>query len=99
MVPSGNFEFASGSPIKKVTLKHHELGFEMTPHICSECGSVLAKTADDDRFRGVHIVFAGTLDGDAADKAELTQPQMELWTKYRHGWVKPLDIPQKVGFE
>ncbi|TKA69122.1 hypothetical protein B0A55_08874 [Friedmanniomyces simplex] len=79
LVPSSNFHFAPGAPVKTVSLKHHVEGIEMTPHFCSNCGSLLCKTADDERFRGLHIV--------------------ELWTKYRLGWVKALDVKQCIGFE
>ena len=59
----------------------------------------MCKTADDDRFRGMHIVMAGTLDTEEGQDSKVTAPQAELWTKYRLDWVKPLDVKQCVGFE
>ncbi|KAK3637389.1 hypothetical protein LTR56_008719 [Elasticomyces elasticus] len=97
LVPSTNFAFSEGSPVKTTTLKHHVEGMTLTPHFCGNCGSFICKTVDDDRFRGCHIVMAGTLD---AENDHVAKPEMELWTKYRLDWVKPLDgVRQCVGFE
>ncbi|KAK0287295.1 hypothetical protein LTR35_002790 [Friedmanniomyces endolithicus] len=99
LVPSSNFHFEAGAPVKTVDLKHHIDGIDMTPHFCGNCGSWMCKTADDDRFRGMHIVMAGTLDTEEGQESKVTAPQAELWTKYRLDWVKPLDVKQCVGFE
>lgn len=87
MVPRPNFEFTPNAPIKTVTVTH-EIGISMTVSFCSNCGSALCKEADAEEFRGLAIVFAGTVDN--ADALLEQPPNMELWTKYRLPYVEPI---------
>lgn len=97
MLPDSSITYNSSSPLKKVTVPHHEAGFPMTITFCAECGSALSKEADAEGFRGVVIVFAGCLDGE--EVLEGLRPQAEIWTKYRVGWTGTLEgTKQCVGF-
>ncbi|KAK3111521.1 hypothetical protein LTR53_013154 [Teratosphaeriaceae sp. CCFEE 6253] len=98
LIPSAHFRFEDGAPTKSFTVRHHEEGIEIRPIFCAECGTVVCKTAEDERFRGLHMVMAGTLDVEVGAAAAVTAPQMELWTKHRLAWVKPLEVKQFVGF-
>jgi hypothetical protein len=89
MLPIQSLTFTPSSPLKKVTVPHHEDGFDMTVTFCAECGSALSKEADAEAFRGMVIVFAGCLDGPEA--LEEVRPQAEMWTKWRVGWRGELE--------
>jgi hypothetical protein len=89
MLPVSALTYHSSSPLKKVTVPHHEDGFDMTVTFCGECGSALSKEADADAFKGMVIVFAGCLDGEGV--LERVRPQAEMWTKWRVGWRGELD--------
>ena len=98
MLPTSSLTFNDSSPLKKVTVSHHEAGFPMTITFCAECGSALSKEADAKAFEGMVIVFAGCLDG--PEVLEGVRPQAEMWTKYRVGWRGSLEgTRQCVGFE
>jgi hypothetical protein len=84
MLPLSSLTYTSSSPLKKVTVPHHEDNFDMTVTFCADCGSALSKEADAEAFRGMVIVFAGCLDGKGA--LDEVRPQAELWTKWRVGW-------------
>jgi hypothetical protein len=84
MLPVSALTYDSSSPLKKVTVSHHEAGFPMTVTFCADCGSALSKEADAEAFRGMVIVLAGCLDG--PEVLEEVRPQAEMWTKYRVGW-------------
>lgn len=97
LLPAPALTFNASSPLKKVTVSHHEAGFPMTVTFCADCGSALSKEADTEEFRGMVIVFAGCLDGPEA--LEDVVPQAEMWTKYRAGWRGSLEgTRQCVGF-
>jgi hypothetical protein len=83
MLPLSSLTYTSSSPLKKVTVPHHEDNFDMTVTFCADCGSALSKEADAEAFRGMVIVFAGCLDGKGA--LDEVRPQAELWTKWRVG--------------
>lgn len=98
LLPAPSITYNTSSPLKKVTVTHHEAGFPMTVTFCADCGSALSKEADADAFKGMVIVFAGCLDGPEALQ-EIT-PEAEMWTKYRAGWRGSLEgTRQFVGFE
>jgi hypothetical protein len=97
MLTTSSLTFNDSSPLKKVTVPHHEAGFPMTITFCADCGSALSKEADAEGFRGMVIVFVGCLDGDKV--LEGIRPQAEMWTKYRVGWEGSLEgVRQCVGF-
>ena len=83
LVPDDAFKFTAGSP--KTTTTTHETGMQLKLYSCGDCCSTLCKEAHADAFKGLTIVFAGTLDEqDALDKVK---PGGELWVKYRASWL------------
>ena len=77
----------------------HETGLKLTLSFCGDCGSALCKTADADEFRGLKIVFAGTLDGAGEGGGVETKPDGELWVKYRVPWLQEIKGAQQFqGF-
>lgn len=98
MLPESSLKYNDSSPLKKVTVSHHEAGFPMTVTFCADCGSAMSKEADTEAFRGMVIVLAGCLDGE--EVLQEIRPQAEMWTKYRAGWRGELEgTRQCVGFE
>ena len=57
-------------------------------HFCPDCGSRLFST-NLDSFPGLVFVMLGSL-----DRPELIAPKLEMFTKRRLKWNKPLDLPQ-----
>ena len=43
-------------------------------------------------FTGLVFVMLGSL-----DRPDLIQPKLEMFTKRRLAWVKPVDVPQFAG--
>ena len=58
---------------------------ELKLFFCGDCGGALCKEAHAEAFRGLKIVFAGTLDD--KDAMEMAKPGGELWVKYRASWL------------
>ncbi len=70
---------------------------EIKLSFCGDCGSPLCKEADAEAFRGLTIVFGGTLDGEGA--MDGVKPGGELWVKYRASWVGEVEgAGQMQGF-
>jgi hypothetical protein len=87
LVPEDKFKFTSGTP--KQTTTTHENGMGIKLSFCGDCGSPLCKVAEAEAFRGLNIVFGGTLDDqDALEKAK---PGGELWIKYRPTWLSEVE--------
>jgi hypothetical protein len=87
LVPEDKFKFTSGTP--KQTATTHENGMGIKLSFCGDCGSPLCKVAEAEAFRGLNIVFGGTLDDqDALEKAK---PGGELWIKYRPTWLSEVE--------
>lgn len=85
-VPEDDFTLISGAP-----KKHHyiaESGKGLDRNFCPECGARLF-TSNLESFPGVVFVMLGSL-----DQPELIQPRLEMFTKRRLVWAKPLDLPQ-----
>jgi len=85
-VPEDDFTLISGAP-----KKHHyiaESGKGLDRNFCPECGARLF-TSNLESFPGVVFVMLGSL-----DQPELIQPRLEMFTKRRLIWAKPLDLPQ-----
>ena len=60
-------------------------------NFCPECGARLF-TTNLETFPGLVFVALGSL-----DRPELIGPKIEMFTKRRLAWNKPLDIPQFTG--
>lgn len=85
-VPQDDFTLLSGKP-----KPHHfiaDSGKGLDRNFCSECGSRLF-SSNLESFPGLVFVMLGSLDQPA-----LITPRLEMFTKRRLKWVKPLDMPQ-----
>jgi hypothetical protein len=65
-----------------------ESGKQLDRNFCPDCGSRLF-TTNLDSFPGLVFVMLGRL-----DRPELIEPKLEMFTKRRLKWAKPLDLPQ-----
>ena len=85
-VPQTDFALLSGAP-----KKHHYTaasGKGLDRNFCPECGARLF-TSNLESFPGLVFVMLGSL-----DRPDLIQPKLEMFTKRRLKWAKPLDLPQ-----
>ena len=85
-VPVGDFQIFSGQP--KGFGYVAQSGKTLVRNFCPECGSRLY-TSDLESFPGMMFVQVGAL-----DNAQGIAPQLEMFTKRRLDWAKPLDLPQ-----
>jgi hypothetical protein len=88
-VPEKDFTLTSGSPKKF----HYtaESGKGLDRNFCPECGARLF-TDNLETFPGLVFVALGSL-----DRPELIAPKLEMFTKRRLIWNRPLDLPQFGG--
>ena len=85
-VPEDDFELTSGSP--KSFLYIADSGSRLYRNFCPNCGARIY-TDRLEGFPGTVFVTLGSL-----DKPALVKPMLEMFTKRRLPWVKPLDVPQ-----
>jgi hypothetical protein len=85
-VPEDDFTLISGTP--KAFHYVAESGKGLDRNFCPECGARLFST-NLDSFPGTVFVKLGSL-----DQPELIQPMLEMFTKRRLKWNRPLDLPQ-----
>ncbi len=88
-VPEDDFSLLSGTP-----KAHHfiaDSGKGLDRNFCPDCGSRLF-TSNLESFPGLVFVMLGSL-----DRPSLIRPNVEMYTKRRLAWVKPLDMPQFDG--
>jgi len=85
-VPDDDFTLISGNPKGEHYIA--ESGKGLYRNFCPECG---ARVFSDrlESFPGLVFVTLGSL-----DRPELIAPKLEMFTKRRMKWVKPLDLPQ-----
>jgi hypothetical protein len=83
LCPRGSFKVVSGDP-KKYTFTQSDSGIPFTISFCGECSSVINKESDDEAFKGVTIVPAGSVDGTGI---EAGKPDAELWVSHRASWL------------
>jgi len=88
-VPQNDFTLISGSPKKFHYVA--ESGKGLDRNFCPECGARLF-TSDLGSFPGLVFVTLGSL-----DRPELIEPKLEMFTKRRLKWAKPLKLPQFDG--
>ena len=88
-VPEDDFTLLSGNP--KSFPYVAESGKRLERNFCPECGARLF-TTNLGSFPGTVFVMLGSL-----DQPELVKPLMEIFTKRRLKWTKPLDLPQFPG--
>lgn len=88
-VPEGDFTVTTGTP--KSFGYVAASGKKLERVFCGECGARLF-TKNLESFPGLVFVTIGTLDDPAA-----FAPQLDMFTKRRLPWAKPLDGPQFDG--
>ena len=88
-VPENDFTLLGGTP----KLFHYvsESGKGLDRNFCPDCGARLF-SSNLESFPGLVFVMLGSL-----DRPELIQPKVEMFTKRRLKWVKPLDVAQFDG--
>ena len=71
-------------------LEHYiaDAGKKLDCSFCATCGSRLF-TNNLESFPGMVFVMLGNL-----DRPDVFQPKLEMFTKRRLKWAKPLDLPQ-----
>lgn len=88
-VPDDDFTLLSGSP--KALHYVAASGKGLDRNFCPECGARVF-TTNLESFPGTVFVQLGSL-----DHPELIAPRLEMFTKRRLSWNKPLDMPQFEG--
>lgn len=88
-VPQDDFTLISGTP--KARRYTAESGKTLDRNFCPECGSRLF-TNNLESFPGLVFVMLGSL-----DRPDLIAPKLEMFTRRRLKWAKPLDLPQFDG--
>jgi hypothetical protein len=91
LVPEDKLKFTSGTP--KIVDTTHETGMPLHIRACPDCGCATGKVADADAYRGLYILFAGTLDDQ--DGLATAAPDAELWVKYRPEWLPEIKGAQQ----
>ncbi|EPE26015.1 Mss4-like protein [Glarea lozoyensis ATCC 20868] len=71
----------------KTWAKRVDSGNEMVNHMCATCGSLLYRSSSG--YPGTIVIKAGCVDG--VDAAEEFVPDVELFTRSRVSWVKPVE--------
>jgi len=85
-VPADDFRLISGQP--KSFRYVAESGKGLDRNFCPDCGARLF-TNNLESFPGTVFVMLGSL-----DRPDLIVPRLEMFTKRRLHWMKPLDMPQ-----
>ncbi|RZJ05529.1 MAG: aldehyde-activating protein [Brevundimonas sp.] len=85
-VPNDDFTLTRGAPRAFGFVA--DSGGRLDRNFCPDCGSRLY-TSNLGSFPGLTFVQLGSLD----DPSGIT-PKLEMFTKRRLDWVKPLDLPQ-----
>ena len=88
-VPQDDFTLVSGNPKARHYVAASGKGLDR--NFCPECGSRLF-TSNLESFPGLVFVMLGSL-----DRPELIEPRLEMFTRRRLTWAKPLDLPQFDG--
>ena len=85
-VPEEDFTLISGNP--KAYHYTAQSGKGLDRNFCPDCGARVFSTKLES-FPGAVFVTIGSL-----DRPELIAPKLEMFTKRRLAWAKPLDLPQ-----
>src|SRR5262249_13167917 len=85
-VPQDDFKLISGKP--KAFHYIAQSGKGLVRNFCPDCGARVF-TSNLDGFPGTIFVTLGSL-----DNPQGIEPMLEMFTKRRLAWAKPLDVPQ-----
>ena len=88
-VPQEDFTVISGSP--KAFHYIADSGKGLDRNFCPDCGARLF-SSNLESFPGLVFVTLGSL-----DRPELIKPGVEMFTRRRLAWARPLDLPQFDG--
>jgi hypothetical protein len=88
-VPEEDFTLISGNPKSFHYIANSGNGLDR--NFCPECGARIF-TSNLEGFPNTVFVQLGSL-----DRPELIEPRMEIFTKRRLKWNKPLNLPQFDG--
>jgi hypothetical protein len=88
-VPQDDFALIAGTPKSFHYLA--ESGKGLDRNFCPDCGSRLY-SSNLESFPGMVFVTIGSL-----DRPDGIEPNLEIFTKRRLKWTKPLDVPQFPG--
>lgn len=88
-VPETDFRLLSGDP--KAFSYVANSGKKLDRRFCADCGSRVF-TSNLESFPGLVFVQLGSL-----DRPDLIAPKLEMFTKRRLSWNRPLDLPQFEG--
>jgi hypothetical protein len=85
-VSESDFSLLSGAP----KAEHYvaESGKGLDRNFCPACGARVF-SSNLESFPGMIFVTLGSL-----DRPDMIQPKLEMFTKRRLKWAKPLDLPQ-----
>jgi hypothetical protein len=85
-VPEADFRLTSGQP--KAFHYVADSGKGLDRNFCPDCGARLF-TSNLESFPGVVFVTLGSL-----DRPQEIAPRLEMFTKRRLDWARPLELPQ-----
>lgn len=85
-VPEDDFALLSGKPVAFHSIADSGKGLDR--NFCAKCGARLY-TSNLESFPGLVFVQLGSL-----DHPEVIEPKIEMFTKRRAKWFKPMDVPQ-----
>jgi hypothetical protein len=85
-VPEDDFKLISGKP--KSFHYVAESGKGLDRNFCPDCGARIF-SSNLESFPGMIFVTVGSL-----DQPDRIEPKLEMFTKRRLEWAKPLDVPQ-----
>jgi hypothetical protein len=85
-VPEDDFTLISGKP--KAFHYVAQSGKGLDRNFCPDCGARVF-TTNLEGFPGTIFVTLGSL-----DNPQGIEPMLEMFTKHRLAWAKPLDVPQ-----
>jgi hypothetical protein len=96
MVPRASYTLTSGSP-NTYTFIQQPTKIPFTISFCSECSSVVGKCSENEAFKAVYMIPAGSVDGDEGMMGG--KPDAELWTSMRAAWLKDIEAAAQLkGF-
>ncbi|RDW70974.1 hypothetical protein BP6252_07537 [Coleophoma cylindrospora] len=84
LLPASKFDLKSSSVPPKSHAKKHETGMMLTRYFCPECSTVIYKESDAPDFKGMVILFAGTLD---VKEDQVPKPDVEFFVSQKIPWV------------
>jgi hypothetical protein len=89
---AGTFRITEGTP--RVYVKTADSGAKREQAFCERCGSPIYATAPGPEPR-IYNIRAGTID----QRAELSRPAIQIWSRSRLGWIDDIGAVPKIDKE